>query len=210
MRLNLLTACAIAAFSISVSGTYAATVTSTACTGTIAGSTTTIADAVAVTSACEFGTVSQDSVAQVNADELFSFTDWNFIAKDNDLDGTDEGLVSALTLTGTTLSGNWAVDAALFDTYANLMLVFKMGSETSGFTPAEYVGYLIGSKGPFAGTYLSMFQKNSNPGDISHVTLYGRLKDNNEPPPIPLPAGGLLLLTGLAGLGAASRRRKRK
>lgn len=41
---------------------------------------------------------------------------------------------------------------------------------------------------------------------LSHVNLYGRLVNAPPPPPIPLPASGLLLVTGLAAL--AIKRRK--
>ncbi|MBE9476542.1 MAG: VPLPA-CTERM sorting domain-containing protein [Proteobacteria bacterium] len=212
MRLNLLTACAVVAFSVSASGAYAATISSNICS-------TYVADSVTKTAGCELGSIGQDFLnptLQVNDDKLFGQTDWNFIARDNAPFGTSEsgdiGVGTNLFIDGApTGSGTWAIAKALFQTYGNLLLVFK-GGEGAVIEPDKYVGYLLDGSF-FNGDYIhSPFINLNTQGQtgISHVSLYGRIGENNEPPPIPLPAGGLLLLTGLAGLGAASRRRKRK
>jgi len=214
MRLNILSMCTIAVITISTSITQAATCNNY------------VKDAVTNHAGCELGSVSQDFLnldpfMQVNDDSIGGFSDWDFIARDNAPTGGgfgtsesgDTGVNTDLTLVGgTTGSGTWAVAASLFNTYDNLLLVFK-GGAGQVIEPDKYVTYLLDGSF-FNGDYLySPFinTNNNNQTGISHVSLYGQGDPNNQgPPPVPLPAGGVLLLTGLIGLGAATRRRKRK
>ncbi len=214
MRITLLSACAFAAITISSSAIHAAP-----CSAYVANSVTN-------TAGCELGSISQDFLLdplQVNVDAIFGYNDWNFIARDNAPEGGgfgtsesgDTGVNTDLTLVGgTTGAGTWAIAEALFETYGNLLLVFK-GGNGQVIEPGEYVSYLLDGSF-FSGNYIrSPFinSNNSNQTGISHISLYGQGEPDDGddgPSPVPLPAGGVLLLTGLAGLSAAARRRKRK
>jgi hypothetical protein len=57
-------------------------------------------------SGCAIGSDKNPGELKVNSDEFFSFSDWKFIAKDNDLNGTDEGVLSALTIKNTVVKDN--------------------------------------------------------------------------------------------------------
>ena len=129
---------------------------------------------------------------------MFGIDDWEFLAKDNSLNGVDEGANPlGLVLTGGALKGMWSISASAFDLYDSLMLVVK------GANPNNYVGYLLDS---VSGTYTTVFFKTNSKGkvssqDISHVSLYGVVAA------VPVPAAGLLLLGALGGLAALRRRR---
>ena len=153
---------------------------------------------------CHLGTTGQggsgnDAPSFLNGEGVFSQTDWEIIAKDNDLDGTDEGNAAAMTVTGSLTSGGISIADFVFDTYSKVAVVLKSGNGVPAFWVAYEVQKISGDY-----DYVSIFL-NSNNGkqkDLSHISLYGAGKMSA----VPLPAGGLLLLTGL---GAFVIRRKR-
>ena len=159
------------------------------------------------TSGCEFSNVlGNDSEADVNAEEFFGFSDWTFVARDNNLNGTDEGVTAALTISGNTKSGSWSI-AGMANT--DFMLVFK-GGNLNNTVPGSVIGYFLST---VSGSYRSplLNDNNFNPRDISHVSLYSRDSGGGitPPNPIPLPAAAWLLLSGIGGLGVMGWRKRR-
>ncbi len=152
---------------------------------------------------CELGTdqgnpgQNNDSTARVNADAMFGLTGWTYLAKDNDLNGTDEGpFQAALDIDGTTLAGDWDIITATVSIFNQFMIVMKDGNGI----PDTYIGYLVTS---LSGTYATPFLNGRNPKNISHVSLYGRTVVST----VPVPAAGLLLLGALGALSLARRRK---
>jgi len=79
----------------------------------------------------------------------------------------------------------------------NPFLIVLKQSNNPGYAVWLFDG---ASAASFSGTWSVAW---SNTNDISHLSVYG------NPSPIPLPAGGLLLITALGGLGFAARRRRK-
>lgn len=156
---------------------------------------------------CEFSKISgNDSEAVVN-DEAFFGGGWSFLVRDNNVDGVDTGVNSALKLVFTggndpdsQMPGQYSFTA---DPTLEYMLVFK-GGNINNTLPGSVIGYLLTAS---LGTYISplLNDNNLNPREISHISLYAREGDNSTV--VPLPAAAWLLLTGLAGLGFIGRRR---
>lgn len=173
-----------------------------------------IGDLSGSNSGCQVGTTNNDE-GQVNLDNMFTYNDWIFAGRDNGLDG-QEGTTSIpinLVLTGGTLAGTWSINSTIFSLYEMVMLVFKDGNGI----PPNYVGYLFDIFDGTTGTYSSPFANsvNGNPKEISHVSVYvrgvGACPSGNCSPPVgevPLPAGILLLISALGGLGFLARFRK--
>ena len=161
-----------------------------------------IADNVTGTSSCEYSdTATQDFLETdpitVNAEGFFGFEDWSFVGKIGD---DPEG--EFLTGDGEGLSGEWSVDSAAFDMFSDLMLVFKSGNNTT------LVGYLLDAA---SGTWTSPFENPPfdirNTRDVSHISLYGRMKDAPPPEPVPEPATAAAL--GVLALGAFGALKKK-
>lgn len=146
-----------------------------------------------------------DSASLLNAvipDGLFGLDTWNLIARDNDLDGTDTGVASAMTVSGSLISGTITLASTIFDLYDHVAIVLKSGG---GLDPEFWVAYKA-VDGVFEYDYQSIFlNKKGKVGELSHISLYGTPA---ELPPVPLPAAGWMLIAGIGGL-AALRRRKR-
>ena len=174
---------------------------------------------------CAIGSSNNDTLnpLQVNTDAMFGYTDWMYDAKDNNVDGVDDGTNSlSLSLTGGTLAGGadgagtgdlgglWSIISNAFDLYDDIMIVFKSASAEI-IDPNMYVAYLL-TDGTTSGAYQSPFinTKNGNLVDISHVSIYYRGDGDDGTPPVPLPAAGFLLLGAMGGLGVAGWRRRRK
>lgn len=118
--------------------------------------------------------------------------DWTEILK---LDGREgRATQGGLTLTVSGKAKTWALD-----TYAKndpVMFVLKGGNSFAAFLMDTTV---------LSGTWntLSMLKGNGRPGaDLSHWSIYSAGTAPEAPAPVPLPAAALLLLGGLAGLGA--------
>lgn len=169
-----------------------------------------------VAAACDAGSENNDKLnpLQVNLDEIHDFDDWQYAGKFN-LGGLDEAgdVDVGFSVSGGLQSGSFSFDANLFDLFANAMIVIKGGNGNN--TQETYVGYLLSSLLSPNGTYSSPFftlpSTNKNGvvklgevKDISHISAYVRGEPTTV---IPLPAAGLLLLSGLAGLGFIGRRR---
>jgi len=155
---------------------------------TVAACSADVASKVTGTSDCEVLTFGSGQPTQSEIDLLFPPNPgWKNIG--------------GLVLTGDNQSGTWSISQALFDSYARLMVVFKGPDQASPVQPKGVVAYLLSD---ITGTYDTPFNNpmggQPNPMDISGVSLYAA---------IPLPAGGLLLLTALGGLGIAARRRRK-
>jgi hypothetical protein len=168
-----------------------------------------IANNVMPSSGCEVGSTNNDNPlpGQVNADVMFGYTDWVYLAKDNDLNGTDEGpFPASLTVSGGLQSGTWTINNPFFDDIFDYMIVLKGGVGNN--TQPNYVGWLVTAQ---TGSYTTPFFNAmgggaGNPKDISHLTLYAR--GTPQPSPVPVPAAALLLLTGAGALGGLRMKRK--
>ncbi|MEE2692931.1 MAG: VPLPA-CTERM sorting domain-containing protein [Pseudomonadota bacterium] len=139
----------------------------------------------------------------VNSEAFFGFSDWTFVAKDNDVNGVDEGInLYGLLFTGGNLSGTWSLSS--FPPNLDFMLVFKAGSNNGKTVPGNLVAYLLNAS---SGSYQSPTLKDSDfsARAISHISLYVRDNGFSE---VPLPAAAWLMLAGLGGLGFASRKKK--
>jgi hypothetical protein len=148
---------------------------------------------------------------------MFGFSDWQFAGKE--LEDTDGPVDIGFSVSGGLQSGTWSVIEALFDTYANLMIVVKGGEGNN--TQPEYVGYLFTSAK--SGDYSTPFFNATgggagNPKNISHMTAYVQgtctpTPENgfcgSDTTPVPVPAGLPLMLTAM-GVGAFMRSRSRK
>ena len=91
---------------------------------------------------CHVGTIGQggsgnDKASHLNAESVFGQTDWGQIAKDNDLNGTDEGNASALTVTGSLLTGTIDIANFVFSTYSTVSVVLKSGGGNATSAPTS-------------------------------------------------------------------------
>lgn len=106
--------------------------------------------------------------------------------------------------------GNWQVANWVFRTFDHAVLVFRKKGRHDFTAPGGYIAYeLDDTSGSFTSPFRSLKGREQPIGRIT--LLAGRA---TVPPPLPakvipnpLPAAGLLLLTGLLGLGALARRR---
>lgn len=145
------------------------------------------------TSSCEKSSANQDFLntnpMTVNQEAFFGFTDWTYISR-------------AEMSSSQGLSGTWAADASIWDSYTDLLLIFKDGKDTT------LLGYLA-VDGATGGTWESPFREpefDFNPDskikDVSHITVYARGVVSN----LPESSGLVLLMLGLVGLVVARRR----
>jgi hypothetical protein len=146
----------------------------------------------------------------VNSEAFFGYADWAFLKKDDPLANGQ--------------TGTWSLSSDAWSNYANIMLIFKDGNDTTllGFllTPTFTSGDW---DSPFTvaefGVGLCGYDKNGQPKepncdkikDVSHVSYYGRGTPSGEEPPPPTrvsePSALLLMLLGFAGLAFARRQR---
>lgn len=177
---------------------------------------------------CDIGEVNNDfqNPLQVNEDEIFGLSDWVFLGRNNyntslddegeeveDNSGFDnfdtfaQGYGQTFSITGNSLGGPQSIieiASGLFDDFESLMLVFKGGG--GNIQPDVYVAHLL-EDGTLQYNYTSPFVNAGEPGSataISHISLYGTQSVVGA---VPLPAGGLLLLTAFGGLAFARRRK---
>jgi hypothetical protein len=145
------------------------------------------------TSDCEKSSANQDFLntnpMTVNQEAFFGFSDWAYISRTEMSDGQGQ-------------SGSWSVNSNLWDSYSDLLLVFKDGKDTT------LLGYLA-VDGATNGTWESPFREpefDFNPDNkiknVSHVTYYARGVATS----LPESSGLLLLALGLMSLVVVRRR----
>nr|WP_319384360.1 VPLPA-CTERM sorting domain-containing protein [uncultured Roseibium sp.] len=121
---------------------------------------------------------------------LFGMTGWVLSEKndDNNGDGTIE--FTSAPINGNK-SGNWTIDTLAGLSHVVITLVAGNG----------FGAFLLdlSVNDPLTGSWTSS-------KDLSHASIYYK----GTPTMVPLPAGAVLLLTGLAGLGFAARRRMKR
>lgn len=151
----------------------------------------------------QIGTTNNDSPipGQVNADQMFGFSDWVFAEKLNFPSSPEESIDIGLTVVGGEESGTWAINN-VWGAYADVMLVLKGGSGNN--TQPTYVGYRL-VQGDTAGTYATIFANATgggagNPKEISHISAYVRA----------IPEPGSLSLSAIGLVATCFLRRRRR
>lgn len=173
---------------LAVAALGATTISSNAMPAGCNGSSPYTASTFTLTSATAMCTHSGNDTNQIDsAFEMFGLTGWKLSDKNDDgaagnpitfTDAPDNG----------TKSGDWSIDTLAGLT--NVVITLKAGNGFGAFLLDLTVA------DPLTGTW-------SSTKGLSHASIYY----NGTPAVVPLPAGAVLLLTGLAGLGFAARRR---
>lgn len=97
------------------------------------------------------------------------------------------------------LSGTWAIALPVDKILTNVFLAFKSGQ---GQLDPDWALFSL-PDGVLEGNWAIAAGEQA----LSHVNLYGTVASAPPPAPVPLPAGGLLLLGALGGMAALRRRR---
>lgn len=142
-------------------------------------------------SECQYDTeVGQDfnhNPLTVNVQAFFDADDWTVIQHGQNQSGT---------------SGSWSMDADIWSSFSEIMLVFKSGNLASG---SFLVAFLL-EEGVTSGTWESPFRRPlfdfKNPKDLSHISYYGRGEGVSVPESSPF----ALMLLGFLGLALARRK----
>ena len=123
---------------------------------------------------------------QINASfSLFGKTGW-MLADKNDDNATGSPITFTTNPTNGDKSGSWEVADWAGRTTGDVVITLKAGNGFGAFLVKTDLNYGIWSSSK----------------DLSHASIYYR-----GVTPVPLPAGGILLLSALAGLGFARYRR---
>lgn len=140
---------------------------------------------------------------------MFGHTDWQELGKAEDdlAGGTKVTGTIGLTVTNNAngapwagdTEGKWSVNANAFATFGRIFIVVK---STDAFATYLFDGKSL----PTGGTWNTHAfpGNNNNFHGISHFTVFA---GGTPISTIPLPAGGLLLLTALGGIGLMRRKR---
>lgn len=137
--------------------------------------------------------VSNDDEAAMNMSPgAFGITTWTFLGRDNF--SPEAGDIDIFS-TGTAIEGTFSFDSSIIAGYTSVALVLKSAASAD---PCAVIGYLL-QPGQTSGSFSSPFLcQAGNQQDISHLTIYG-----DSATRVPLPAGAVLLLTALVGLGVS-------
>ncbi|WP_306141880.1 VPLPA-CTERM sorting domain-containing protein [Roseibium sp. MMSF_3412] len=174
-------ALAVATFGLSTLSAQAAPMNCVTSAGG-SGATLTLANSTQA-----FCTTGNDTNTITSTYSLFGMTGWVLSEKNDSADGDGTIEFTDAPVNGTK-SGDWTIDTLAGLT--NVVITLKAGNGFGAFLLDLSVG------NPLTGTWMST-------KDLSHASIYY----NGNPTAVPLPAGVLLLVTGLAGLGFAARRR---
>jgi hypothetical protein len=107
---------------------------------------------------------------------------------------------AGLSFTQTGNTGTWSFNASLWDDNANLAIGFKFGT---GNLPDEWFVYQL--QDLVSSGNWEFFNTGGRGGGLSHLVLYA----NGERTDVPEPGTLALLGLGLAGMGFATRRRRK-
>lgn len=119
------------------------------------------------------------------------------------------------------LGGFDLTDGGLNDTFVAEVTAIDLGMKVTLEIDGESNDILVGGTGDLTYSFAAFttvdftnvstisltFDSNGVDGVDAVIDLLGARDDEPNPAPVPLPAGGLLLMTGLAGLGYARRRK---
>ncbi|MBB93475.1 MAG: hypothetical protein CML68_25315 [Rhodobacteraceae bacterium] len=127
---------------------------------------------------------------------LFGYTDYSFWGSANRGGPNSVELTSNRSRT----EGTWSVDAGAFDSVLRIVVILTTATKSTAYlfeNPAEITGGTW-STAAFAGVLLG-----GKP--LTDVVIY-----TSGLAPIPVPAGAVLLLSGVGAFGFMSRRKKRR
>lgn len=155
--------------------------------------------AVTTATACAVGSGNNDKAELLNDIFGLGVDDWALAAKDESASASTGGTFD-LDGFASAKSGSWSV--ASFDGYKYAALVVKGGSN-------GWLAYLLDTT-VTSGSWstLGILNGGGNQPDLSHLSLYVGGGQVAEPPSsVPLPAAIWMLLAGLGGIAALSRKR---
>ena len=145
--------------------------------------------------------------AGANPDPLFALLGPGLILLDKSDDGISGTNPTALSgspslMAGLSGSFSFAIGtlvASAGKEYYNFVLAFKSGGNRK--TESVWAAFDLAT-GVSSGTWTI-----SGKNELSHVNLYAYERDVKVPPGVPVPAAGLMLISGLGAIGAMRRRK---